>query len=54
MLFEETDAEESGDSQNDVSSLDDSLSRMQFESSSSEEQVTGDGDDDIDSQAWAK
>ena len=39
MLSEETDAEESGDSQNNVSSLDDDFSRMQFESSSSEELI---------------
>ena len=50
MLFEETDTEESGDSQSNVSSLDDGFSRMQFKSSSSEEKVTDDGDDDMDSQ----
>ena len=50
MLFEETDTEESGDSHSDVSSLDDGFSRIQFESSSSEKQVTGDDDDDMDSQ----
>ena len=50
MLFEEMDTEESRDSQSDVSSLDDGFSRMQFESSSSEEQVTDDSDDDVDSQ----
>jgi len=49
MLFEETDTEESSDSQSDVSSLDNGFSRMQFESSSSEEQVTDDGDEDMDS-----
>ncbi len=54
MLFEETDTEESGDSQSDVSSLDDGFSRMQFESSSSEEQFTDDGDDDMDSQVWGE
>ncbi len=55
MLFEETDTEESGNSQSDVSSLDDGFSRMQFESSSSEEQVTDDGDDDdMDSQVWSE
>ena len=56
MLFEETYTEESGDSQSDVSSLDDGFSRMQFESTSSEE-VTDDGDnddDDMDSQVWAR
>jgi hypothetical protein len=42
MLFEETNTEESGNSQSDVSSLDDGFSRMQFESTSSEE-VTDDG-----------
>ncbi len=45
MLFEETDTEESGNSDSDVSSLDNVFSRMQFESSSSEEQVTDDRDD---------
>ena len=45
MLFEETDTEESGNLQSDVSSLHDSFSRMQFESTSSEE-VTDDSDDD--------
>jgi hypothetical protein len=55
MLFEETDTKESGNSQNDVSSLDDGFSRMQFESTSSEEQVTDDGDDDdMDSQVWSE
>jgi hypothetical protein len=51
MLFEETDTEENGNSQSDVSSLDNSFSRMPFESSSSEEQVT---DADVDSQVWAE
>ena len=46
MLFEETDTMESGNSQSDVSSLDDGFSRMQFESTSSEE-VTDDSDDDV-------
>ncbi|CAF1085913.1 unnamed protein product [Didymodactylos carnosus] len=54
MLFEETDTEESGDSESDMSSLDNGFSRMQFESSSSEEQVTDDGDDDVDSQVWSE
>jgi hypothetical protein len=54
MLFEETDTEESGDSQSDVSSLDNGFSRMQFESSSSEAQVTDDGDDDMNSQVWGQ
>ena len=55
MLFEETDTEESGNSQSDVSSLDDGFSRMQFESTSSEEKVTDDGDDDdMDSQVWSE
>ena len=53
MLFEETDTKESGNSQSDVSSLDDGFSRMQFESTSSEE-VTDDGDDDLDSQVWSE
>ena len=55
MLFEETDTEESGDSQRDMSSLDNGFFRMQFESSSSEEQVMDDGDDDdVDSQVWGE
>lgn len=55
MLFEETDTEESGNSQSDVSSLDDGFSRIQFESTSSEEQVTDDSDDDdMDSQVWSE
>ena len=45
MLFEETDTEESGDSQSDVSSLDDGFFGMQFESTRSEEQVADGGDD---------
>ena len=45
-----TDTEESHDSQSDVSSLDDGFSRMQFESSSSEDQATDDDDGDVDSQ----
>src|SRR5690349_9269769 len=54
MLFEEMDTEESSDSQSsDVNSLDNGFFRMQFESSSSEEQVMDDGDDDMDSQVWA-
>ena len=53
MLFEETDTEESGNSQSDMSSLDDGVSRMKFESTSSEE-VTDDGDDDVDSQVWSE
>lgn len=47
--FEETDMEESVDSRCDVSSLDDGFSRMQFESSSSEEHAT---DDDMGSEVW--
>jgi hypothetical protein len=54
MLFEETDTEENGDSQSDVSSLDNGFSRMQSESSSSEAQVTDDGDDDMNSQVWGE
>ncbi|CAF4028253.1 unnamed protein product [Rotaria sp. Silwood1] len=54
MLFEETDTEKSGNSQSDLSSLDNGLSRMRFESSSSKEQVTDDGDDNDDSQDWGK
>ena len=46
IIFEETDTEESGDSQSDVSSLDDGFSRMQFESTSFED-VT---DDNVNSQ----
>ena len=53
MLFEETDTDESGNSQSDVSSLDNDVSRTQFESKSTEE-VTDDGDDDLDSQVWNK
>ena len=53
MLFEETDTDESGDSQSDVSSLNNDFSRMQFESTSTEE-VTDDGDDDLDSQVWSE
>ena len=52
MLFEETDTEESGNSQSDVSSFDDGFSRIQFESTSSEE-VTDDGDD-VDSQVGSE
>ncbi len=48
MLFEATDTEESSNSLRDVSSLDNDFSKMQFESSSFDEEVT---DDDVDSQA---
>ena len=51
MLFEETDTEDSGNSLSDVSALDDDFARMQFESSSSEEEVTDDG---MDLQVWEK
>ena len=47
MLFKETNTEESGPSQDDVSSLDNGFSVLQFDSSSSEELVTDDGDDDV-------
>ena len=47
MLFEETDIEGNENSLSDVNSLDDDLGRMQFESSSFEEEV---GDDDLDLQ----
>ena len=50
MLFGQTDTEESDDSPSDVRKLDDDFSRMQFESSSSEEQVTNVGDEHVDSQ----
>ena len=53
MLSEETDTDESGNSQSDASSLDNDFSRMQFESTSIEE-VTDDGDDDLDSQVWSE
>ena len=53
MPFEETDTEESDNSQSDVSSLDDGVSRMPFESTSSEE-VTDDDGDDVDSQVWSE
>ncbi|CAF1440967.1 unnamed protein product [Adineta ricciae] len=49
MSSEETDSEDSRNSQSDVSSLDDDFARMQFESSSSEEEIS---DDDRDSQVW--
>jgi Tfp pilus assembly protein FimV len=49
MSSEETDTENSGNSLSDVSSLDDDFARMQFESPSSEEEVT---DDDLRSQVW--
>jgi hypothetical protein len=42
MLFQETDTEDSGNSLSDVSSLDDDFDRIQFESSSSQEEVTDD------------
>jgi hypothetical protein len=44
-LFVETDTEKRGNSLSDVSSLDNDFSKMQFESSSSEEEAT---DDDVD------
>ena len=47
--MKETDTEDSGNSLIDVSALDDDFATMQFESSSSEEEVT---DDDMDSQIW--
>ena len=47
MSVEETDTESSGNSLSDVSSLDDDFGRMQFESSSFEEEVA---DDDLDLQ----
>ncbi len=49
MPFEETEAEESSNSLSDVSSLYNDFSRMQFESSSSQKEVT---DDDVDLQIW--
>ena len=51
MLFEDTDTEESVSSLSDVSSLESGMSKMQFESSNSEEQVT---DDDADLQVWGE
>ena len=45
MSSEETDAEDSRNSMNDVSSLDDVFLQMQFESSSSEEETTDDNRD---------
>ena len=51
MSSEETDSEDSGNSQSHVSSWDDDFARMQFESSSSEEEIT---DDDRDSQVWSE
>ena len=49
MSSEETDTEGSRSTSSDVSSLDDDFARMQFESSTSEEEVT---DDDRDVQVW--
>jgi len=49
-MFEETDTAEISNSLNDVSSLDHDFSKIQFESSSFEEEVTD--DDDVDLQAW--
>jgi hypothetical protein len=55
MLFEETDTEESDNSQSEVSSLDNGFFGIRLESSSSEDQVTNDGDDsDADSQVWGE
>lgn len=54
MLFEETETEKSGDSRNYVSSLDYGFFGMQFESSSSEEQVMDDGDGGVDSYVWGE
>jgi hypothetical protein len=55
MLFEEMDTEESGNSQSDVSSLDNDFSRVRFESSSAEEQVMDDdGDDDAHLHVWGE
>ncbi|CAF1139447.1 unnamed protein product [Rotaria magnacalcarata] len=51
MSSAETDIEESSNSSSDVSSLDNDFTGMQFESSSSEEQVM---DDDVDSQFWSE
>jgi hypothetical protein len=48
MLFEDTDREENVSSLSDVSSLEDGVSKMQLEPSSSEEQVTDDDNDDAD------
>ncbi len=48
-MFEETDTEESSNSLNHVSTLDNDFSKIQFECSSIEEEVT---DDDVDLQAW--
>ena len=54
MLFEETDTEESSNSRDGLSSLDDDLCSIRFESSSSGEQVTDDDaeDDDMHSEDW--
>lgn len=49
MSFEETDSEDSRNSQSDVRSLDDDFARIQFESSSCEEEITN---DDWDPQVW--
>ncbi len=51
MSSEETDIENSGNSLSDASSLDDDFARMQFESSSSDEEVT---DDETDSHVWTE
>lgn len=53
MLFEKTDAMESGNSQSDASSSDNRLFTMQFESFSSKEHVTDD-DDAVNSQVWGE
>jgi hypothetical protein len=55
MLFGDTDKEESVSSLSDVSSLENGMSKIQFKSSSFEEQVTDgdDDDDDADSQVWS-
>jgi hypothetical protein len=45
MSSEETDIEDSGNSLSDVNSLNDGFARMQFESSSSNEEVTDDNFD---------
>jgi hypothetical protein len=42
MSFEETDTEESASSLSEVSSLDDDFARLQFETASSDEEVTND------------
>jgi hypothetical protein len=49
VSFEETDTDDSGNSLGDVSDLDDDFARMQFESSSSEEEIAA---DDVDLEVW--